>query len=535
MVENVGCRSDRWVQMKRESFLTKEEMRTGSRRQRIVGQSANLQHAVSSLSASSSGSSSGIRSGDGLGERRRRQLIEQDNSTAETVNQASKRSDNKNKVSPSSSGDNGSHDQQESSNDFHDYHAQPLPDPMLDSGNSTGSDSPTESHNGPELSGNGKHTVSADSSSGDEENPSHQSKKRRLSLPPTLQIPSKANESSQDQEKRGENGNIMSSLEPSTNNNEQVTKPEMTRSLPPNIARSGGISHNVRPVVDPVMKHDINSRLNSAPAIALPPFLGIGKRPTNGKAPVATGFSGAVSNSSVIISRESVIPKNQSSEQVEPNVVSGTSAIVVADNESTSSDNSSIPQIQAHYHVNEDDMLLTDDVLMCPFIFRTQDAVMCGALAECVMPGMLCAQFSSRNKLLSLEMVYDAMGFMQQLERASGNEGIAQIVPNSLEMALQPNADQARVITTSNPPFLIVNVNQQWTHLTKYSQLESEKQELSMLHGERTDIHFGKRSGRPVYDMTEVARGRSSSYLNTYYDKSGKTFAAFVCSYPITK
>ena len=539
MIESVGCRSDRWVQMKRDSFLTKEEMRTGSRRQRIVGQSSNLQHAVSSLSASSSGSSSGNRSGDGLSERRRRQLIEQDNSTAETVNQASKHATNKNNANSTNSGDNESHvTEQESSNDFHDYHAQPLPDPMLDSGNSTGSDSPVE--NGPELS-SGKHTISADSSSGDEESPSQKSKKRRLSLPPTLQIPSKTNDASKSdkgKEMSGVSGKIIPLSEPSNEKNDQVVKPETKRSLPPNIARSGGISHNVRPVVNPVVKNDINSRLSAAPAIALPPFLGIGKRAPSGPSTILSstkGFSSAVSNSSIITPRESVTPKNPSSEQAGPNIVSGTSAIVVADNESTSSDNSSILQILAHYHVNEDDMLLTDDVLMCPFIFRTQDAVMCGALAECVMPGMLCAQFSSRNKLLSLEMVYDAMGFMQQLERASGNEGIAQIVPNSLEMSLQPNADQARVITTANSPFLIVNVNQQWTNMTKYSQLEVEKKEVSVLHGKRTDVNAGKRSGRPVYDMADVARGRSSSYVNTFYDKTGKSFPAFVCSYPITK
>jgi len=47
------------------------------------------------------------------------------------------------------------------------------------------------------------------------------------------------------------------------------------------------------------------------------------------------------------------------------------------------------------------------------------------------MPGILRAQFSDRNKLSRLEMVFDGMGFMQQLERARGNEGTAHILPNS--------------------------------------------------------------------------------------------------------
>ena len=71
---------------------------------------------------------------------------------------------------------------------------------------------------------------------------------------------------------------------------------------------------------------------------------------------------------------------------------------------------------------------------MCPFTFRSLDAVWCGALAECVMPGMLRVCFSSNNKLKSVEMIFDAMGFCQQLEHASGNLGMAQIIPNCLEM-----------------------------------------------------------------------------------------------------
>ena len=148
--------------------------------------------------------------------------------------------------------------------------------------------------------------------------------------------------------------------------------------------------------------------------------------------------------------------------------------LIGADNDAGSSETSVQLQIQAFYHVNEDDMLITDDVLMCPFMFRTQDAVMCGALAECVMPGMLRAQFSQRNKLESLEMVYDAMGFMQQIGRASGNEGVADIIPNSLEMSLQPHSLDARVITAAKPPFAIVSTNALFTKMTKYTQMEME-------------------------------------------------------------
>jgi len=184
-------------------------------------------------------------------------------------------------------------------------------------------------------------------------------------------------------------------------------------------------------------------------------------------------------------------------------------------------------------------MLLTEDVLMAPFIFRSQDAVLCGALAECIMPGMLRAQFSPRNKLLNVEMVYDAMGFMQQLERASGSEGTAQIIPNSLEMALSPNTTEARVITLASNPFLIISVNEAWTRCTKYTQMEVEGKVMEeVLRGKNTlgkDQHEPIRVGKPVHDLNQVAElGRCACSVNVHYDKEGREFVDYVCSYPLT-
>ncbi len=209
------------------------------------------------------------------------------------------------------------------------------------------------------------------------------------------------------------------------------------------------------------------------------------------------------------------------------------SVIIDPDDGTSSSEISSLPQIQAHYHINEDDMLLTDDVLMCPFIFRTQDAVLCGALAECEMPGMLRAQFSARNKLVQLEMVYDAMSFMQQLEYASG--GKPHIIPNSLETSLESSTDEARVITTAKSPYLIVNVNELWTQTTKYTQMEAKGKELSILHGERTELDAGRRPGKPAHDYSIIAQGKPACCTNIYYDKFGRDFIAFVSSYPVSK
>jgi PAS domain-containing protein len=207
-----------------------------------------------------------------------------------------------------------------------------------------------------------------------------------------------------------------------------------------------------------------------------------------------------------------------------------------ADNETSSSQSSSqIIQTQAYYHINEDDIILTDDVLMCPFIFRSQDAVLSGALAECTMPGMLRAHFSPRNKLQNLEMVYDAMGFMQQLERAGGSEGECQIVPNSLEMALSPTTKEARVITLAKSPFLIVSVNEAWTRMTKYTQVEVEGKELLSILPEKQSGGASVAKKAPGHKFDEVTLGRCTSSVTLHYDKNGNEVVDYIRSYPLTK
>ena len=179
-------------------------------------------------------------------------------------------------------------------------------------------------------------------------------------------------------------------------------------------------------------------------------------------------------------------------------------------------------------------MIITDDILMCPLIFRSQEAVWCGALAECVQPGMLRASFSSTNKLRDMEMIFDAMGFCQQLERASGNEGMAQIIPNSLEMALTPNSEEARVITLAKAPFSIVSVNETWTRVTGYTQLDVEGKDMSILHGERTGSDACVRGGMPPHDFENVAKGICAASTNIHYDINGREFLDFMCSYPLS-
>ncbi|CAB9524220.1 expressed unknown protein [Seminavis robusta] len=497
MVEGIGSRSTRWMQIKREEFFFLEESKRGPSRMPRSIQDNRLNAAVSSLS-SSSGSSSGSASEEA--HKSRKQGQEKNGAAALPAGGA--------KVSSSSGSSSESRRKQlaAASKDFHDYHAQPLPDPKLgDSGSSSPSeDSPEDSNS---TNGEGKR-VCTDSSSGDDSGAA-------IAAPRAMK------------RRKTDDGNEAQQQAP----NASAPAPNngtFSPNLPPNIAKTGGITANVMGIgatgaaAAPAggARQDAappSGRISAATAVALPPFAGIGKRAAAPEQAAGGARQGAVSN----------VPSGNASSI-------GGAAMVTNDTE-TSSSNSQIPQIRAFYHINEDDMILMEDVLMCPFIFRSQDAVVCGALAECVMPGMFRAHFSARNKLLSVEMVYDAMGFMQQLERASGSERTAQIIPGSLEMALSPTSTEARVITLAEPPFLIVNVNEVWTRLTKYTQMEVEGRELlALLEGEKTLPEASDRPGKPRHKFEDVAKALCASSTNIHYDKDGREFVDFVCSYPLT-
>lgn len=459
MIENIGSRSSRWMQIKRDEFLQLEHSKRGNKKMPrcVAPQDGKLQHAVSSLS-SNSGSSNNTSSGEDSAAMKK--APQQSNTEISRDS-----SQHAKKVSSSSGSSSDGRLKRPPSNEYHDYHARPLPDPKLgDSEESSpaAEDSPEESNE----TSSGKRT-STDSSSGDDSQAAiaaaRPSKRRR----------------------HGENGDEARS----------------EGSLPPNIAKKGGIPHNIRPVA---LDEDGPTML----------------RPSNfGEAGAQQAFA-------------------HSSNQGSSSNGSGNGPVMIsADAESSSgtSDNN-IARIRASFHVNEDFMILVDNVLMCPFVFRSQDAVLCGALADCLMPGMLRASFSSRNKLSSIEIVYDAMGFMQQLERASGNEGSAQIIPGSLEMALAPTQLEARVITLAEPPFKIVNVNEAWTRITGYTQMEVEGREyISLLEGEGTVQEAKVRPGKPKHLLEEVAMGRPACSTNIHYGKDGQDYIEFVCSYPLTK
>lgn len=495
MIEGVGSRSTRWMNFKRRDFFLREEERTGRKHlpRSIHRQSGQFQHAVSSLSASSSNSSNNGSSGE----------------------EASKKSFQKNtigakNVSNSSGSSHGGERVGNAAGDFHDYHAKPLPDPKLAdserSSNETSEDSPEE-FNG---SADDTKRVSTDSSSGDDSAAAIKDPR-----------PSKRRKHDMNQVK----------FPPAST---KLTSSALKSHLPHNIAKKGGISHNVRAMITSAPSSvSTNPRLSNAPAIALPPFAGIGKKSLSSAERSQVG--GSVAAPAAAAGGGPNGPTGGASASA--NGTQNGTAIIISGDVETSSSNSSNnrPQTRSYYHINEDNIILMDDVLMAPYVFRTQDAVECGALAECVMTGMLRAHFSKTSKLKSVEMSYDAMGYMQQLERASGNEMMAQIIPGSLEMALTPNSQEARVITLAEKPYKVVNVNESWTKMTRYTQMEAEGKELFKLLEGDYEVDSGEEHKSPPYDLDDVTNGRCTCSTRLHFDKEGREFVDFICSYPLTK
>jgi hypothetical protein len=604
MIETIGSRNLRWLHRKRDDFLTRDASKNHARsataqRSRAVGtvphalrRETQLQCHISSLS-SNSGSSTGFGSSSDeewrLSQRRKTQGKGDSGDHRDHLHSNSE-SNQQGSAANVSSSSTGNETRQQllrdqhhgASNDYHDYHAPSLLDPLPESGRSISSSSDGIDSDNCVA---GKHTCT-DSSSGDDEKMNNSAD---ADLNPTKKRKSKHDCKQNSAAMGGGARDVASSGAPASQPSNAATG--RLNNLPPNIARSGGIAHNVKAVIPlptaivamaaaPSVTTNnsiINGKTNlsRAPAVALPPFIGIGKKKYPPAMKLQSTASSADNGESNTVNRRANPPSflvpnrprqpsiahnpstrnvsgidfsnesNSNNDNFNSNLSPSNAHhhggsnhnVITIDNDTSTYSQSSTqnqPGIQAHYHINEDDMILTDDVLMCPFIFRSQEAVRCGALSECVQPGMLRARFSSTNKLCNVEMIFDAMGFCQQLERASGNEGMAQIIPNSLEMALAPNSEEARVITLAEPPFRIVSVNEVWTSITGYTQVDAEGKDLSMLYGERTDGDAGIRSGMPPHDFQSVGRGVCAASTNFHYDSRGREFLNFMCSYPLS-
>ena len=428
-----------------------------------------------------------------------------------------------------------------SSNDFHDYNAPSLPDPLPDAVGRNKAGGSSFSHH----SKSRQYDCRADKQDEDERYCWEQSSKiehatmlSKTACSGTFRLPDDCTANAVKDGKQS-NGSTLneSDLElPAVISTVcATTTPAMTK--PTNTSAS--ISNNSLIT----SRSTFSGRRNIAdtPSVRLPPFLGLGKKSISSNTN-KFGSSAILGHTETLTSFNSnndekicIASKSFPTSRRSPVYSEGSNGYNDNDTLSYSASTNRHPKIRAFFDMNEDDMVHTGDVMMSRFLFRSQDAVLCGALAEVHMQGMLRAQFSSSNKLLNIEMIYDALGFMQQLEKSSGSEGNAQVIPNSLEMAFSPADGEARAITLAEAPYPIISVNEAWTQLTKYTQSEAEGKELSILYGNLTDPLAGKQNRKPIHECGEVARGRCACSTNIHFDKNGRAFIDYVCSYPLTK
>lgn len=131
------------------------------------------------------------------------------------------------------------------------------------------------------------------------------------------------------------------------------------------------------------------------------------------------------------------------------------------------------------YSTNSNDFHFSGDKAMCKYTLRTVGFKEVGAVSGCEQHGMILCRFNpNSNKLVSVEMVFDVMAFMQQLQRAAAITPESSVIPNTVEMALQ-GSKEARAIMKSDPPFPVLHINAAWTELSGIPQSEAEDMPLS--------------------------------------------------------
>lgn len=551
MIEVIGHLNHRWMQMKREEFMALEESYRRSKRMPrcIKHQISRLQHAISSLSSDSDDreheTSSKVMKKPKIALLPTKRMLIGSKMTTE------KSFSNSGRAHKSSSCNVSVMNMRDASRDLHDYNAKPLPDPMINylersSGSSLfgylkldGNDSKQSSNpdflsrddanalaltqpkigpvekcsgNGPSdlpdvSSGNGgKRSTSIASSSGD--------------------YPAMKDSHDLKQSKAGDMEDTPSKAGNLTSLHEDGKLPRFVSGvISTEFSNNGGMTHSVSPI-----EHGAES-LSAVLSYVLPHFSELGNRSVPS---VSAGSSYGLKTEPESRDPLSVQSHTESSIRSSNNLCPKSLTDMTTDLKQSASRNEAVLQNSADYHVNEDSMILMGNVLMCSFMFRSHDAVRCGARDECVIPGMLQARFSAGNKLQSIDFSYDALGFMQQLAKASGNDITAHIVPGSVEMALTPSSSEARVITMAQPPYLIMYVNEVWTRTTGYSLMDVEgKEYLRLLEGEGTIPEAKDRPGKPSQKLEEVAKGMPACSTNIHYGKDGHDFIEFVCSYPL--
>ena len=127
--------------------------------------------------------------------------------------------------------------------------------------------------------------------------------------------------------------------------------------------------------------------------------------------------------------------------------------------------------------IEASDILAAGDYVMLSYTLDLVGVGMKDSINKCTQHGMVQCQFNQNNKIIAVEVVFDVMAFMQQLQRASTTQPSINVLPNTVAAALQPHKE-ARCIMKATMLFPIIHVNDAWTTLNGYSQFDTEGKSL---------------------------------------------------------
>ncbi|GMI04162.1 hypothetical protein TrLO_g9536 [Triparma laevis f. longispina] len=335
----------------------------------------------------------------------------------------------------------------------------------------------------------------------------------------------------------------------------------------------------------------MEERLQTAPAIPLPPFVGLGKKASfaskSNSNPSLTNSADFVSNVSAVQpnadTQMRAIPTNPGGVTDLPKTAASTSSSVPApiqpnvqvrvppaqDNHmkgvlnSNSRLNSisglnSVQQtaplttplpgggttgIVGQYYFGENDIMSQDNVIMGKWTFNTTNAVALGSLQEVAFSGMLFAKFDANHKMESVDISYDVMQVMQLLQGCQRLSSVMPIMPNSIDMAMSKTAHQEpRLIINCMPPNHIVNVNSAWMNLWGYSQSKTEGKTITEMmtkdytlneaHGTNSLAEY---QSLAVFKnmLNEVCSNRASNGIVLHYGKNKSAIINYLTCVPL--
>jgi len=132
---------------------------------------------------------------------------------------------------------------------------------------------------------------------------------------------------------------------------------------------------------------------------------------------------------------------------------------------------------QVLIHVEPHEVLAAGDYVMFCYSLELIGVGMKDSVNKCIQHGMIQCQFSQQNKIIAVEMVFDVMAFLQQIQRATILQPATNVLPNTIAVALQASKE-ARCIVKAGVPSTVIHVNDAWTKLNGYSQFDTEGKSL---------------------------------------------------------